>query len=361
MESIYLYNAFRGVKKDSYNSESYYLLTRLLNFRNEQLLKNSNNQDFAEKLLSVIQKHPLLEKTSRLCVAVSYPLSSQIGVLSSAATCGKNLMEDGYSCFVSSSTSLGSIKIGSARVYSDINHIINNFVESNRPIQKSIYYLQSMGIKSGVTIKLESEGIAGYLFLNSNEVGYFDDILSEDSTYINLLELIVSDYFKSKTSSYQSVLNVSEYLKNFPIEKIHSNGHLNGEHGVNEIADCISFNLDEPVKLEVIDKTDKNHLLPWGQISLITSLLLKELGFLGSIGLSIRIFDNDGTMKIVLASNSFKDKIEKLPFEHYRGIRRFAKNMGIELIKQKDAFIFQLGINYSSHSKKYDYSVAEQG
>ena len=121
MTSLYMYNALRGSKIDSSENTDYYYLTRLLNFRNEYNLNQISREDFADKLLSVLKKHPSFSDIDRVCVSIAYPLSNKVGVLSSATTVQENLMDSSYSCYVSRTTSLNSIQKGNIRVFSNVS------------------------------------------------------------------------------------------------------------------------------------------------------------------------------------------------------------------------------------------------
>jgi hypothetical protein len=265
-----------------------------------------------------------------------------------------------YSCYVSRTSSLNSIEKGSVRVYNDIDIIVDEFIEQGKPVQKSLHYLQKMGIKSGLTMKLESRALNGFLFLNSDEVDYFSDTEKECSTYLNLLEMIVSEFFNKKMEDFYSVSNIETYLHKFPSSKLLSNAHLYGEEGTKEISKFVSYYMEGEVSLKIEDRTDKKFLIPWGQISIITSMLLRELGFLKGIPLNIEIYDDENTMKISLSSSEFAGRAEELSFDHYRGIRKFAKKLGIELIKQKDNFLFSLEVDYNKKYKDITYSTFEE-
>lgn len=360
MSSLYLYNALRGSKAECRENNHLYYLIRLLNFRNEFQLGKISREDFSHKLLAVINRHPKFKDVSRVCISIAFPLSNKIGVLSSATTNELNLMDQNYSCYVSRTTSLNSIEKGSVRVYDDIDEIIDKYVEEGKPVQRSLFYLNKMGIKSGLTMKLESSFLTGYLFLNSNKKGYFNNIAKDFSTYLNLLEMIVSEYFNGIAEDFYSVSNIETYIDKFPNSKLLSNAHLFGVEGVKEISKFISYYMEDEINLSIKDNTDKKFLVPWGQISLITSMLLRELGFLKAIFLNIRLFDENEEMKIQLSSPEFANKVEELSFDHYRGIRRFAKKLGIELIKQRESFLFSLKVDYNSTNSEVSYSTFEQ-
>jgi hypothetical protein len=360
MSSLYLYNALRGSKGEQGENDDLYYLTRILNFRNEFQLGRFPDEEFSERLLEVIQKHPSFKDISRVCVSIAFPLSNKIGVLSSATTNEENLMDSNYSCYVSRTTSLNSIEKGSVRVYDNIDEIIDKYIEEGKPVQRSLHYLNKMGVKSGLTVKLETRALNGYLFINSNTPGYFKDVPKNCATYLNLLELVVSEYFNQKTEDFYAVSNIETYLHKFPSSKLLSNAHLYGEEGLFEISKFISYYMEDTVNLTINDNTDKKFLVPWGQISLITSMLLRELGFLTGIELNITLLDESDEMKIQLASPEFSNKVEELSFDHYRGIRKFARKLGIELIKQKDTFLFSLKVDYNVSSEEVGYSTFQQ-
>ena len=359
MASLYMYNALRGNKNEETTDKDYYYLSRLLNFRNEYNLGQIKDEDFSEKLLDVLRNHPIFDKTTRACIAIAYPLSNKIGIVSSATTKAKNLMGANYSCYVSRTSSLNSIEKGSVRVYDDIDIIVDEFIEQNKPVQKSLHYLKKMGVRSGLTIKLETRALKGYLFLNSDDVGYYSEIEKKCSTYLNLLEMIVSEYFNKKMEDFYSVSNIETYLHKFPSSKLLSNAHLYGKDGIKEISNFISYYMEGDVSLKIQDNTNKKFLVPWGQISLITSMLLRELGYLKGIPLDVEIYDDENTMKISLSSSEFSGRADELSFDHYRGIRKFARNLGIELIKQKDNFLFSLEVDYNQKYADITYSTFE--
>jgi hypothetical protein len=360
MNSLYLYNALRGSKDHESNAQDFYYLTRLINFRNEYNFGKIGEENFSESLLQVLRNCPNFSKLSRVCVAIAYPLSNKIGVLSSATIHEENLMNNKYSCYVSKTSSLSSIEKGSVRVYGDIDKILEKYIDEGKPVQRSIYYLKKMGVKSGLTIKIEGNALNGYLFLNSDEVDYFKDVSKENSFYLNLLELITTEYFYKKTDDFYAVSNIETYLHEFPTSKVLSNTHLIEGEGLKEISKFISRYLEGEVTLRVVDETDREFLVPWGQISVITAMLLKELGVRKAINLELKMFDEDDNMKIQLTSDELKDHIQELSFDHYRGIRKFAKNLGIDLIRQKENIFFNLKVDYNTTSKFVGYSTFQE-
>ncbi|WP_198295324.1 hypothetical protein [Bacteriovorax sp. DB6_IX] len=112
-------------------------------------------------------------------------------------------------------------------------------------------------MKSGMTMRLQSRGLKGFLFLNSNEKDYFDHIERDYATYINLLELICLEFFNRKTEGFFSVSNLESYLEKFPHSEILSNSHLKGEEGMLGISKFVSQHMEGQVKIFVNDKTDK--------------------------------------------------------------------------------------------------------
>ncbi|EQC47095.1 hypothetical protein [Bacteriovorax sp. Seq25_V] len=361
MKSIYLYNALTGHRESDNKNENAYYLSRLLNLRNELLVKQVQIADVAPKLLEVIKNHPSFEKVSRVCLAINLPLSNKLEVLSVGTTIDNNLMKSGYSCFISSKSSLQKINNGDTRVFSNIDNILESYVNDNKPAQRSIFYLSKMGVKSGITIQLKSGGLTGYLFLNSNEIGYFDSSIKSDSTYLNLLELVCTEVFSSLANEFRALGNIDDYIARFPKEYIFSNIHQKNHIGIELLSESISQYIHGNIKFEIVDNTEASSLIPWGQVSLILSVILKDLKLASINNLPISLYEEEENLLVSISSKEVVEEMENLPIEYYKAIRKFSKNLGIELSRSRDKFWMKLKIDKYSHREvDVDYSTPHE-
>jgi len=106
------------------------------------------------------------------------------------------------------------------RIYSDIDHIVERY--QDRPVQRSLKKLQSMGIKSGITIPLSQFGLhSGILFLNSIEVGAFDHLQDADYSTICLMKMAANNLLYRFIYNSTGVDNhLMQLLEGFSVQNV---------------------------------------------------------------------------------------------------------------------------------------------
>lgn len=358
MKSIYLYNAINTFNDDE-NNEEIYFVSRLLNLRNSFILGKEQESTFCKSLLELLNKHQGFEDVFRVCIALHSPLSNKIEVLDSAVQSGENTMDSGYSCFVGENSSLTQISSGGCRVFSDIQEILDSYQKNNAFIQKSIYNLSLMGVKSGFTVRLKSNSLEGYLFLNSKKVNYFNNHIKRYATSLNVLEMLAQEFFNKKVSDLTNVSNIQTYISEFPRGDILSNCHLEGGPGLKKIAKRISYFLQEDLEIEISDNTDKDSLIPWGQVTLVFSLLMREVGIQEKSKMQIVLSCVEDDVIVQLSSKELPESLPKLSFDHYRAIRKFVNRLGMELVSIKGGFSLKVPFERGTLDNNSGYSLAE--
>ncbi len=356
MDSVYLYNALSGSKLNDIDTDMGYHITRLLNFRNEVILGRVNKEEFAKKLLSVIRQVSTLKEVDRICIALQLPLSNKIQIISSATSEGENLMNQNYSCFVSPESSLQTVSKGGIRTFGNINDILKSYEDNNKPVQKSIELLSKMGLKSGLSMKLESSAITGYLFLNSKKLNYFNEILKNYSTYLNTIEIVTKEYFVEETRFLNRLTNLESYLEKFPTSMLHSNAHLIGKEGVDSISNAFTYFLGHKTELQIKDNTSDTSLIPWGQISIIFSILLEEVRFKNNV-IMIELNQEPGFINASIKTEM--ENVEKAFQSHnsYREMRKFISSLHMELVCINDTINLKLELCPVKNPNEIEYSV----
>ena len=189
-KNVYSFNILKSSQVDLGGEYSYFI-SRLLHVESKILFGEVNMKDFAEEIHRVISSTRCFLPADRVCLSLAYPNSSKIKVVSSynAGTLGPNTMESGYSCFVSSKSSLFELESSDVRTYGSMDDIIALY--AGKPPQRSMARLAAMGIKSGITISIKiSSLVSGFIFLNSKQPGAYDNLKAEDTTLLCLLKLI---------------------------------------------------------------------------------------------------------------------------------------------------------------------------
>ncbi|MEM7181651.1 MAG: hypothetical protein AAF518_12105 [Spirochaetota bacterium] len=149
---------------------------------------------FAEKVLDILQPHHYYAKVQRVCIAkIIYPTNELMAVASANYGISKNLISNNYRCFVNPEGSLFKLDPNTFRIFDDVDEIIASFAAKGVPPQRTIRYIYEMGFKSGLCISLFSgETLGGFLFLNTQEPGYFDNLKDENYGILSILQLVIS-------------------------------------------------------------------------------------------------------------------------------------------------------------------------
>lgn len=333
--------------------EQMYYMTRLLNFRNELAMGKVDRDNFAERLLSVMRNHPNYEKVTRVCLSIQFPFSKKLQVISSANHEKKNLMDRNYSCFVRSDTSLLDIGPGGARTFNNIDAIIDKYVEENKPVQRSLHFLSKMGFKSGLTMRLNTGSIVGYLFLNSDEVDYFRESVRRDSSYLNLLEIICESFFDKTCEDIKTLSGFKDYLERFPKDMIQSNDHLRGEGGLESLQKLYSHYIGEDVSLKVVDNTSDKSLIPWGQIVLVMSLVLKGSDHYDPKNFTVTLNEMKDHIQVKFGNPKSALEFCHITHDHYKAIRNFTKQLGMEIAQVANTYVLKVDVDHTNSGLTY--------
>jgi hypothetical protein len=180
-KSIYKINFIKSLKYKFDDSDTW-LSAQLSNIA-QDLIQKSNAVEFADKLASVLRGHPRYGKIDRVCLAQTFAPTNELSVLSSwcSMQTGRNLMPQNYRCFVDPNGSLLQLKNGQMRVYGNSDDIIAAYHAEQRPVQRSMRYINDMGFKSGLCIPIYfHDAMRGLFFMNSMQEGFFDTPCDED-------------------------------------------------------------------------------------------------------------------------------------------------------------------------------------
>jgi hypothetical protein len=151
----------------------------------------------AHRLMSVLKNHRYFRNVDRLCIAGLVHGSNQLAVVDSCisqrlrAIRDDNPMPRGYSCFVNPQGSLFRMKPGVLRVFDDTQRVISSFVRQGKPPQRSIAHIADTGLKSGLCLAIgRADRVQGYLFMNSLESGWFNDVTGRFAPLLSLFSLL---------------------------------------------------------------------------------------------------------------------------------------------------------------------------
>jgi hypothetical protein len=155
--------------------------------------KDQVSNTYAEELSKVLQIDQFYKNISRVCITRFFYPQNELYVLSQWTNIlnDKNLMKEGYRCYVDPEGSLFKLNYLNLRIYDSTETIIANYNSQNRPPQRSIRLIHEMGLRSGLCIPLKgckSEKIIGFLFLNSFEENYFSKLTDEDFGFISVVQ-----------------------------------------------------------------------------------------------------------------------------------------------------------------------------
>lgn len=150
----------------------------------------SGEESFGEVLFEVLSRDILFSQIDRICLAERVLGSNQLLILDCFLNpeCGENKMKPGYSCYVDPQSSLFKMENGQFRVYSDQLSIIESYAKDEKPLQRSIRKIFSMGMQGGLAIPLSYKKTPyAFIFLNSRSASVFKDLQIEDYLVLNYI------------------------------------------------------------------------------------------------------------------------------------------------------------------------------
>ena len=105
------------------------------------------------------------------------------------------------------------VREGKARTYRDTGSVLASFASQDRPAQRSIRLIHEMGHRSGIVMPMELRGSSGFLFLNSFQVGAFEQVENDAMAALGLVVQIARMFIRptdtSKPHTYRAAVPVS--------------------------------------------------------------------------------------------------------------------------------------------------------
>lgn len=203
-KNIYAFSILKA-SHTAIRPETSMLISELLQIDMELSTGQGIVQNFSSRVFSAIDALRPDLKISRICLSLNYPMSHRLAVLSlhRSPEHPAGDVVDGYSCFVANQSSLFTLQSSNVRKYRAIQEIIQSYVESGKPVQRTITKLEQEGVISGVTLPLVVEPCyRGYLFLNSSSAGAFDGMEGDDFVLLCALGAVAKNammtYFYAK-------------------------------------------------------------------------------------------------------------------------------------------------------------------
>lgn len=181
--------------KSLFSQQDSWLITQIVHI-DQEITEKTQLLHFAKSLLRGFAKHDFYSKIDRICLAKVHLPAKELEVISSKNSDRvkhENIMGPGYRCYTNPEGSLFQMTAHQIRIFSKIDHIIDEYKANNKPPQRSIKYIHEMGFKSGICVPLNlSDHLEGFLFFNSVEPDYFSNLRYEDFTIISLLQTFAS-------------------------------------------------------------------------------------------------------------------------------------------------------------------------
>jgi hypothetical protein len=216
LKNLYLYHILKSgsIKIDENYS---FLHASIIHLVNEIDVGAKSAESFAMDLLETINNSNTFLKVDRVCLSLIQPKSYTLKIFSSANTSRlkDNIMPTAYSCLVRGNSSLMVTKRSDMRIYSNIADIVKTY--DDKPIQRSLKFLQTMGVKSGIAIPLTEFGLqSGILFLNSADIGGFNNLNSQDYATLCLIKIAVNNvlykYVYHHSAQDQRLINIMQNI-----------------------------------------------------------------------------------------------------------------------------------------------------
>lgn len=272
--NIFVYNLLKS-NHVTFDQDMSFNITRILDLSNQYALGNLSIEDTAHKLLRIFElgssEHWTL--VDRVCFVYRDSYSNQVRLLSSNQTSRvkSNILVPGYSCMVSESSSLMSLKGGEIRILDNIQDVLAIYRQNHHPVQRTVALLEHSGLTSGLTLPLVSNNFqAGFLFLNSVRPGVFNKLSDQDYALLCLLQLtfqgILHDY---------SAKHMNTELLNFN-RNIENKNKISLESLKTEMIKISNHFFNHELEFEITTNVDLNFLLPQRRLvyALATALMV---------------------------------------------------------------------------------------
>lgn len=178
----------RGSQDQPYLSDSYTDLIKRLCLCAPRI--GNGEESFGAVMFEVLSKDILFSQIDRICLAERVLGSNQLLILDCFLNpeCGENKMKPGYSCYVDPNSSLFKMENGQFRVYTDQLSIIDSYAKDEKPLQRSIRKIFSMGMQGGLAIPLSfRKSPYAFVFLNTRSSTLFKDLQIEDYLVLNYI------------------------------------------------------------------------------------------------------------------------------------------------------------------------------
>jgi hypothetical protein len=278
LKDIYAFNLLRSSSLKMSSSESY-LISRLVDIESKLCSGHRDILGFAKQVLDAYEMSESHFDVARVCLAYNPPLSRKLLILSAA-----NVSEDGpadlvpgYYCYVSPYSSLfaytPSNHNGKVRTYSNIDSVIQSFLEAARPVQRTIGKLHEAGLRSGMSIAIDLGRLGNaMLFLNSKKIGAFDQFQGTDFLSTCVLRLVTS-------AAIQRILTPPDPFQlaiNLQIENLHIKNVFCVRRFSEALSALVGNLFRSKVSINIIDSAAGNFFLPTQTILLLVLNLLRS-------------------------------------------------------------------------------------
>ncbi|MCY2973120.1 MAG: hypothetical protein NTW52_00460 [Planctomycetota bacterium] len=161
----------------------------------EDLAAGTYSDRPAQKLMNILRRHRFFNRVDRVCMAGRVHDTNQLVVVDSSNSVrgGENTLKKGYSCFVNPEGSLFKMTPSTIRVFGECNRVLAAFAEQRKPAQRSIALIADLGLRSGLCMSIgRAENVQGFLFLNSQEPGLFDEITTRYAPLLSLFSIVAT-------------------------------------------------------------------------------------------------------------------------------------------------------------------------
>ncbi len=179
---------------DKCMEEETWIVSQLVSLA-EDLSTGTYSDRPAHKLMNILRRHRFFNSVDRVCMAGRVHDTNQLVVVdsSNSARGGENTLKKGYSCFVNPDGSLFKMTPSTIRIFGECNRVLATFAQQQKPAQRSIALIADLGLRSGLCMSIgRAENVQGFLFLNSQEPGLFDDITARYAPLLSLFSIVAT-------------------------------------------------------------------------------------------------------------------------------------------------------------------------
>jgi hypothetical protein len=298
---------------DKCMEEETWIVSQLVSLA-EDLSTGTYSDRPAHKLMNILRRHRFFNSVDRVCMAGRVHDTNQLVVVdsSNSARGGENTLKKGYSCFVNPDGSLFKMTPSTIRIFGECNRVLATFAQQQKPAQRSIALIADLGLRSGLCMSIgRADNVQGFLFLNSQEPGLFDDITARYAPLLSLFSIVATLAMDANGFHLDAFNRNAQFQSTLPKRAV----TFDSIQFANLLAEALAVATDRTYSVEVSANVQGNNFLyvPKTSIGAIADFVIRA-GYQPNESLNIRVSRSGNQIAFTVSLSLEMKDIEKEAF-----------------------------------------------